>query len=174
MLEDLYKAIKDIKRKSPVLLLDQAAILFKENYSGQVYQMECNDDLEDFVTRFSTIDYDKLVVLDGINNITNTSLLLKFLEKVEFPLILLSIRDSGNLYNTIYSRLKTVIKIPYSEGKCNLTNASDAISMWNGKVDKTDIDRFYATESPELYYLKYKSNTYVCNTKIVDLLSSEV
>ena len=44
-----------------------------------------------------------------------------------------------------------------------------AVARW--EQDKSDQDKFYAQESPELYYLRLKSSRYICNTKIVELLS---
>ena len=64
-----------------------------------------------------------------------------------------------------------MIKYPYDNQKSNFIPARDAISLWSMEQDKSDQDKFYADESPELFYLRLRSNKFVCNTKIVDLLS---
>ena len=148
----IYNSLKNLEYSSPLLLLEDAVLIFKENYHGSIYTINSDEDLQEFIYIYSNSCNSKPVVLDGISNI-----------------ILLSIKD--NISSILLSRVNTIIKETYNKDKCNLLPANEALEAWNMSVDKSDIEKFYANESPELFYLKTKSEQYVCNTKIVDLLS---
>lgn len=165
----IYNSLKNLEYSSPLLLLEDAVLIFKENYHGSIYTINSDEDLQEFIYIYSNSCNSKPVVLDGISNISNQTLLASFLEKIEFPIILLSIKD--NISSILLSRVNTIIKETYNKDKCNLLPANEALEAWNMSIDKSDIEKFYANESPELFYLKTKSEQYVCNTKIVDLLS---
>lgn len=173
MKEEIYKRLSNIREKSPVLLIEKAAVLFREDYSREVYRVDSQEELRDLVERFTNTPYQGLLVIEDISKVYDMSVLLKFLEEASFPIILLAYKDCVTVSETILSRVKTVIKYPYSEVRSNLVCAREGIDLWRAEQDKSDQDRFFAQESPELYYLKLKSSKYVCNTKIVDLLSLE-
>lgn len=174
MKEELFNRLSGIKDKSPVLLIEKAALMFKENYSKEIYRIDSQEELKNLVESFSNTPYSGLLVVEDISNVYDMSVLLKFLENIDFPIILLAYSDNNNITNTIISRIKTLIKIPYDSVKSNLVGAREAIDMWNIEQNRMDQDKFFAQESPELYYLKLKSRKFKCNTKIVDLLSMEV
>lgn len=174
MKEEMYRKLSNIKDKSPVLLVEKAALLFREEYSKEVYRVENQEELKELVESFTNTPYSGLLVVEDISNVWDMSVLLKFLEEADFPIILLAYKDGANIGGTILSRIKTYIKYPYDSVKSNLINARDALDMWRVEQDKSNQDRFFAQESPELYYLKLKSSKYKCNTKIVDLLAKEV
>ena len=173
MKEEMYRKLKGIQDKSPVLLVEKAALMFKEEYSKEIYRVENQEELKDLVERFTNTPYSGLLVIEDISNVWDMSVLLKFLEEATFPIVLLAYKDGDNIGNTIISRIKTYIKYPYESVKSNLTNAKDALDIWKVEQDKSNQDRFFAQESPELYYLKLKTSKYKCNTKIVDLLALE-
>ena len=173
MKEEMYRKLKGIQDKSPVLLVEKAALMFKEEYSKEIYRVENQEELKDLVERFTNTPYSGLLVIEDISNVWDMSVLLKFLEEATFPIVLLAYKDGDNIGNTIISRIKTYIKYPYESVKSNLTNARDALDIWKVEQDKSNQDRFFAQESPELYYLKLKTSKYKCNTKIVDLLALE-
>ena len=168
MEQEMLERLSNIREKSPALLVDRAAVLFKENYSGEIYSVETQEELKNFVETFSNMEYSGILVVEDISKVYDLSTLLKFLEEIKTPIILLAYKDSANINSVILSRVKTLIKFPYDMSKSKSIPAKDAISLWNQDLDQ---DKFYADESPELYYLKAKSSKYVCNTKIVDLLS---
>lgn len=173
MKEEMYRKLKGIQDKSPVLLVEKAALMFKEEYSREIYRVENQEELKDLVESFTNTPYSGLLVIEDISNVWDMSVLLKFLEEATFPIVLLAYRDGDNISNTILSRIKTYIKYPYDTVRSNLTNARDALDIWKIEQDKSNQDRFFAQESPELYYLKLRSSRYKCNTKIVDLLALE-
>lgn len=169
----MFKKLKGIRDKSPVLLVGKAALMFREDYSKEIYRVESQSDLKELVERFTNTPYSGLLVIEDLSKVWDMSVLLKFLEEATFPVILLAYKDNVNISNTILSRIKTYIKYPYDKSNSNLTNARDALDIWKVEQDKSDQDRFYAQESPELYYLRIKSTRYKCNTKIVELLAKE-
>ena len=169
--EELFNKLVNIRDKSPVLLVEEAAVIFRSGYSKEVYTVSEQSELKEVVETFTNNIYNGLLVIEDISKVWDMSVLLKFLENATFPIILLAYKDSINISSTILSRIKTYIKIPYSKVNSNLTSAKDALGLWNMEQDKSDQDKFYAQESPELYYLRLKSSRYICNTKIVELLS---
>ncbi len=169
----MIKKLKGIKDKSPVLLVEKAALIFKEGYSKEIYHIESQEELKNLVESFTNTPYSGLLVIEDISCVWDMSVLLKFLEEATFPIILLAFKDTSSLSSTVLSRIKTYIKYPYDKVISNLTNARDALDIWRVEQDKSDQDRFYAQESPELYYLRIKSTRYKCNTKIVELLAKE-
>lgn len=173
MKKELFNLLKGIRDKSPVLLVEKAALVFRENYHKEVYRVENQKELKELIEVFTNISYTGLLVIEDISRVYDLSVLLKFLEETTTPVVLLAYQDCASLGNTILSRVKTYVKAPYSPINSNLTNAKDALDLWNMEQNKSDQDRFYAQESPELYYLKTKSNRYKCNTKIVELLVKE-
>lgn len=173
MKEEMFKKLKGIADKSPVLLVNKAALIFKEGYSKEIYHVENQDELKELVERFTNTPYSGLLVIDDISRVWDLSVLLKFLEEATFPIVLLAYKDTDTLSTTLLSRIKTYIKYPYDVVSTNLTNAREALDLWKVEQDKSNQDRFYAQESPELYYLRLKSNRFVCNTKIVELLAKE-
>ena len=174
MRDQLYTRLNGIKDKSPVLLVEEAAVIYREGYSKEVYRVENQAELKELVERFTNTPYNGTLVIEDLSKIYDMSVLLKFLEETTTTVVLLAYKDTDTLTTTIKSRVKTYVKYPYARSNSNLTNARNALDMWKVEQDKSDQDRFFAQESPELYYLKLKSSRYKCNTKIVELLSMEV
>ena len=173
MKDELLRRLTNIKAKSPALLLEGAARMFREEYSKEVYTVNNQEELRSLVETFTNIPYEGLLVIEDISKVYDVSVLLKFLEEIETPVILLAYRDGFNINNTLLSRIKTLVKYPYVGANSNLISAREALDLWKVEQSRQDQDRFYANESPELYYLKLKTSKYVCNTKIVELLSKE-
>jgi hypothetical protein len=171
MLEELYDRLKNIKEKSPVLLIEKAAILFKENYSKDIFRVENQQELKDVVENFTNNNYGGVLVIEDLSLVYDLSVLLKFLEESNIPIILLALKDCDRLSGTLLSRVKTCIKIPFVSPTSNLLSARESLDLWSIEQNKGEQDRFFAQESPELYYLKLKSTRFKCNTKIVELLS---
>ena len=173
MKDELLSRLINIREKSPVLLIELAATLFREEYSKEVYTINNQEELRSLIETFSNTPYDGLLVIEDISKVYDLSVLLKFLEETKTPVILLAYRDGNNINNTILSRIKTLVKFPYGNANSNLISAREGLDLWKVEQTRQDQDRFYASESPELYYLKTRTGKYVCNTKIVELLSKE-
>ena len=177
----IKNSITPLHKKSPILLLEQAAILFRNSYNNEIHDVLTDEDLVNLVSSYSNIDYRGLLVIGGLSMIKNKALLLKFIEEASFPIIVLCNSDSNGLDNILLSRFQTIIKIPNTSGACNIIPAIDGLETFREQArlldDKTEYgrnkleDKIFATESPEYYYLKNKSSRYVCNDKIIDLLS---
>lgn len=180
-LEYIKSAITPINAKSPILLLEQAAILFRNSYNKEILDLSDDEDLVTLISSYANIDYRGLLVIGGLSLIKNKALLLKFIEEATFPIIVLCNSDSNGLDEILLSRFQTIVKIPNTNGHCNVVSANDGMEMFKEQSrmleDKSESGRnrleekIFATESPEYYYLKNKSSRYVCNDKIIDLLS---
>ena len=80
------------------------------------------------------------------------------------PTIVLS---SGTIDIDVLSSFKTVIKYS-TKANSNLANSISAQKTWKEELNKSNIQSFYAKESPELYYYKNKYRM----TKYIDLFST--
>lgn len=160
MIEDLVKRLKDVRTKSPVLLIGRAATLFKQEYSGEIITPLNIDEYRQIVHNYDYNITNKLLVFEVFSFLSNTSLLASFLPKLNTPVILLT--EDTNINNELLSACKTVIKYS-TEANSALLDAVSAQTKWKEQDDKSNITKFYAMNSPELYYFKqkYKMNKYV-------------
>lgn len=88
--EYIYNELKDIKGKTPILLIGGASIIFKQIYKDTIYRIENTEDVKELISNFYNINYDKI--------------LLKLIEEIKLPLILLASED--NISIPLYSRIK--------------------------------------------------------------------
>lgn len=162
MTEELLKRLTNIKEKSPILLLGEAAKIFELNYSGEVITPFLIN-FEEFVQDYN-YNEDKLLVLNATSYSLDTSILRIFLNRLTSPVIILS--EDTHINEKQLSEIKTIIKYS-NKSKSKLNNAVEAINKWKESDNKSNINRYYAEESPELYYLRNKSTM----NKYIDLLS---
>ena len=107
--EYVYNELKSIKGKTPILLIGGAMTAFKSLYRGHIHKVNTTDEAREFVTEFSGVEYNNLVVLEDLSNLKRDEVLLKIIEEAKFPLIMLASQD--NIIPTILSRTKYVIKL---------------------------------------------------------------
>lgn len=146
----IYNTIKDLKGKTPVLLVGGAMITFKLMYKGNIYRLENTEDIKDFITNFSGVDYRKPIVIEDISMLYRDSVLLKFIEDTRIPLVLLASED--NISIPLQSRIKTYIKFPIDDSSgCNFQPILDTQAIIDEKeLTGRDLDKYIAENCPQL------------------------
>lgn len=149
-IEYIYSIMKDVTNKTPVLLIGGAATIFKRLYKGNIYRFENTDDVKDFITNFYNVEYNKPIVIEDLSLLYRDSLLLKMIEEIKLPLIMLASED--NLSIPLYSRVKTCIKFPQDDDtKCNnisILEAQQHIS--EEELTGRDLDKYLSENCPDL------------------------
>ena len=163
----LYSKLKDTKPKSPLLLVGSVSNMFKQHFSGEIFILN-NDNLEELYTHN---------LKNSVIDITNVTDYLKFVKLLKIkskdrPYILLSTNDTDKISKELLTICNLVIKAPYIKDSCAMISAEEAVNIWKEREVKGSLDTFYAEESPELYYLRYKTNRIANSAKIVDLISN--
>src|SRR5574344_389008 len=92
-IEYVYNTMKDVTNKTPVLLVGGAALLFKRMYRGNIYRLENTEEVKNFISEFYNIEYNKPIVVEDISLLYRDSILLKLVEEIKLPLILLASED---------------------------------------------------------------------------------
>lgn len=119
--------MSNIKGRTPILLLAQAAEIFKNLYSDRVYNIKNEEDLED-IQNLNISRIRKPIVVEDISSLYNDEDILKLIEESNLQFILLAYRD--NLSETLMSRCKSMLKIPSIEiNQCNYISKKSALSM---------------------------------------------
>lgn len=155
MLEALANELKNINRISPVLLLGDAAKVFRENYGKN------NNNVIYTCIPKETPFNENINVFDVCSFSSDTSILESHL-----PIIILA--EDTTIKNDILSKVKYIIK--YSNKSISkLTNAKEALELWKEENSDVALYNYCAYNSPELYYYKNKFNM----NKYIDLFSSE-
>ena len=153
-LDYIYETLKDIKGKTPVLLVGGAAILFKMIYKGNIYKIYNTEDTKELITNFYGVEYNKPIVVEDISTLYRDSILLKLVEEIKLPLILLASED--NISIPLQSRIKTTIKYPKDlDFKCDFIDILDAQEYIDERnLSGADLDSFMANHCPDLamYY----------------------
>lgn len=162
MINKLKDLLVDIQTKSPVLLLNDAAKIFEMNYSKKIIYFNQN-----FSEELNNFDKNELIVVRVESSFLQPTLkvLNNYLNDKHSrpPIIILSDDIQDNIKELI--EVKTVIKFS-NEAKSKFLPASEALEKLKSE-NIINISKFYAEESPELYYLRNKSNM----NKYIDLLS---
>ena len=107
--DEVINFMKVIENRTPILLIEKAAIIFKRIYHGQIYQLNNLDDIE-LINNMTIAKLNKVTVISDLSFNTNTENILKLIEETSCRLILVASRD--NLPETIISRCKNILKIP--------------------------------------------------------------
>lgn len=160
----LLKTFKDVKDKTPVLLVGGAVPLFKRMYKGMIYSLYNSKDVRNFINQFSGITVDKTIVVEDIGRLDEKAsfLLLKLVEEAKFPMVLLSYKD--NISEILQSRIKTYIKFPIDENTgCKFLTVSDAQEdlcdeYGNIVVDEDSLINYCAENCPVFYDLHLKTS----------------
>ncbi len=153
-LDYIYQTLKDIKGKTPVLLVGGAAILFKMIYKGNIYKIYNTEDAKELITNFYGVKYNKPIVIEDISALYRDTILLKLVEEIKLPLILLASED--NVSVPLQSRIKTYIKYPKDlDFKCDFIPILDAQEYIDERnLTGLELDNFIASHCPDLamYY----------------------
>lgn len=154
--------MNSIKGRTPILLLAKAAKIFKDIYSGRIYNIKNEDDVLD-INNMNISKLNKAVVVEDISSLYTDEDILKLIEESNLQFILLAYKD--NLSETLMSRCKSVLKIPDIEIKqCAYISEKSALSTINSGKMNADASNLYMMENcPSLMrdmidtqFLKYK------------------
>ena len=163
MIEELRHRIGNLANNSPTLLLGEAASIFKKNYTKEVIKLNTEEDCVNFVDNGNNM----FLVFDISFFLREAPFISLFFRSLKTPSIILS---SDNMVDvSAYIYFKNIVKYS-TPAKSNLSDSVTAQKIWKEEPDKSNIQKFYATESPELYYFKKKYSM----GKYVDLLSTNV
>jgi hypothetical protein len=163
--------MKDVTNKTPVLLVGGAMFIFKKMYRGNIYRLENTDDAKDFIERFYNIEYNKPIVVEDISLLYRDTILLKLVEEIKLPLILLASED--NISNTLQSRIKTYIKYPVNEIKCSYNKILESLDYINqNDLSSKDLDIYISNNCPELARLNHKMKLRKNKDKLQQILGS--
>lgn len=169
-IEYIYNILKDIKGKTPVLLVGSAGFLFKRLYKGRINRIENTEDAKELISTYYDIEYDKPVVIEDISLLYRDSILLKLVEEIKLPLILIASED--NISVPLQSRIKTYIKYP---NDLNIECKNQGILETQQYIDENELqgkelDKYLADNCPilALHYdsMKMRKN----KDKIVQIL----
>ena len=151
-LERLKLKLKNIKKDDIFLLLGEAAIIFKSNYSGNIISPIYNEDFSEILDSYD-FTVDKLNVLHVCSYSLKNPLLLTLINKLNGPIILLA--EDTDIDISLLINIPNIIKFS-DNTKCNLLGSKEAQQKWKETDNKSNINKFYSKESPELYYYKNK------------------
>lgn len=170
--EIVYNTMKDVTDKTPVLLVEGAAFIFKRLYKGNIYRLENTEDVKEFITNFYDVEYDKPIVVEDLSNLYRDSMMLKIIEEIKLPLILLASRD--NLSTTLQSRIKTYLKFPNDD--C-FTNSNISIKeaqqyIVNKDLKDEELDKYLAENCSDLAFIYEKVKTKKNKDKLIQILGS--
>ena len=153
MIDEIRHKLINIKNLSPVLLIGDAATVFKNNYTNKI--IDVTNNVSEIISSF----IDEPSVFDVTFFSSKTSEFYDFINKIKSPVIVLT-KDT-NLSIDILLNIKTIIKISKNNNQ-NMRDSRDALQLWKDETSKS-FDEFCSSESPELYYLKnkFKMNKYI-------------
>lgn len=151
--EYIYNTMKDVSNKTPVLLVGGASFIFKRMYKGNIYRLENTEDVKEFISNFYGIEYDKPIVVEDISLLYRDNILLKLVEEIKLPLILLASED--NISIPLQSRIKTYVKFPADDDfGCNFISILEAQQQIDQEgLSGRALDKYIAENCPDLAIL---------------------
>lgn len=171
----LMEATRNIRKTSPLLLLDDAVVMFKRMYSGPIKYIGNTEDVRDLVSYYYGVSQlDHPLVIEDLTNVKSDSvfLLLKLVEESKFPIVLLSIYDSVS--PIILSRCRTILKFSIAPVDSQFLPAYKGKEVMDEYLsensDVADRNRWYRDNSPMLYYYSKLLNKSRNIDKILNLL----
>lgn len=149
----IYDFMKDVKNKTPILLIGGASVIFKRMYKGPIQYIENTNDAKELISNYYSIEYNKPIVIEDISLLYRDSILLKLIEEIKLPLILLASED--NLSITLHSRIKTCMKFPLDNNtNCNFISVKEAqIQINQEELSGRELDKYLAENCPDLAML---------------------
>lgn len=169
-IEYVYNVMRDVTDKTPVLLVGNAAFIFKRLYKGYINRIENTEDAKEFISKYYGIEYNKPIVVEDISLLYKDSILLKLVEEIKLPLILLA--SSDNISVPLQSRIKTYIKFPNDTNfGCNFISILDAQQyIQENEITGKDLDKYIAENCPQLAIINKQMETRKNKDKLIQLL----
>lgn len=172
-IEYIYNLVKSkeiVTNNSPILFVGGAVYVFKSIYKGHIYRLENTDDVKEFIRDFYNVEYDKPIVVEDLSLLYRDSIMLKLIEEIKLPLILLATED--NLSVPLQSRIKTYVKFPLDmDLGCTYTPVLDAFDyITQNELSGKQLDKYMAENCPDLAILYDQIKTKKHKDKLVQLL----
>lgn len=168
-IEYIYNIMKDVTNKTPILLIGNAMYIFKKLYRGHIYHIENTEDAKNIISKFYGVSYEKPIVIEDISFLYRDTILLKLIEDIKLPIILLSTED--NISNTLKSRINTFIKFPNDTVKCEYIKVLDALEyIEQTELKNESLDKYIAEFCPEIARLNYKMKNRKNKDKLLQIL----
>lgn len=169
-IEYVYNMMKDVQGKTPILLVGNAMYIFKRLYKGNVYKLENTESIKKFISDFYDVRFDKPIVIEDVSFFYRDTILLKLVEEIKLPLILLASKD--NVSEALQSRIKTFIKFPNdNELGCNFSSILESHNyIKDNELTFDDRDKYIAENCPELFDIYKKLEKTKNQDKIIQLL----
>ena len=169
----LIQSVNNIKTTSPLLIVGEAYYTFKKAYKGKIITVNM-ENIREVVAYYSTVKLDYILVLEDIALLSSnaTNFLLKLVEDIDYPLILLASYDNVN--SILLSRIKTFVKFSkevsseFLPPKKGLEVIEDKLSPDTAYIDKV---RYQLQYSPRLYYLDHIVGNTRNKSKFISILS---
>ena len=126
--------------------------MFKRMYKGSIIRINNTEEAKELISMYSDVEYDRPLVIEDIGNLYRDSILLKLIEEIKIPLILISIKDSLSI--PLYSRVKTIIKYPLDlETGCSFISKMSAIqNIEQENLQGYELDKYLSENCPELLF----------------------
>lgn len=168
--EYIYNIMKDVTNKTPILLVGQAMNIFKEMYKGNIYRLENTEEAKEFISNFYNIEYNKPIIVEDISLLYRDNILLKLIEEIKLPLILLASED--NISIQLQSRIKTYIKFPVdNDFGCSFISILEAQQYINEhELSGKALDKYLAENCPELVELNSRLKLRKNKDKLIQLI----
>lgn len=148
--------------KPPIMLVGDAAKLFKERSSKNIENPENEIELNRLIKEYKIAN--KPLVFEFSSFLSNTSVLNCIKEYSN----LLILTEDTNLSLELLTYIRTLVKFS-DKSSSKLQGAKISQEDWKVEDDKSNVLKFMAKVSPEWYYYKNKYNM----TKYIDLFSSD-
>lgn len=170
-IEYMYEQLKTIKNKTPLLIIGKRAMyIFKQMYKGNIYILENLSDVRDFISEFADVELSLPVVIEDLSNLYRDSSLLKLVEDSKFPLVMLASQD--NLSHAMMSRVKTIVKLPDENYRCNFSNIESTLAELKEKeLSQEENIKYLAENCPQLLFLQDKIKKMKNKDKITQIYS---
>ena len=159
--DTVIQFMNSIKDKTPILLIARAAKIFHNIYTGRIYDVHSEEDM-DIINNMSISKLTKPVVISDLSSLYDDEDMLKLIEESKLQFILLAYKD--NLSDVLVSRCKSILKIPDIDiNECKYTSKKSALSSLEKINNPYEVNLFLAENCPSLMrdmidtqYIKYK------------------
>ena len=169
-IEYIYSVMKEVKDKTPILLVGGAAFIYKRLYKGNIYRLYDTSDVKELISNFYNVEYNKPLVIEDLSILQKDSLLLKMIEESKIPLIFLASED--NISIPLQSRMKTYIKFPKdNDFGCNFISIKDAETyIEENELSGLELDKYLAENCPDLAMLYRDVRTKKYKDKLIQII----
>lgn len=172
---EVRNVVTGIRRNSPIILMNDAVVIFKRMYSGPIRSVSSISEVRDLVANYYEIKHlDYPLIIEDLCLLSQSAsfLLLKLVEEARFPIILLSTHDKVS--PILLSRCKRIVKFTMTPISCQFMppfRGKEAMDEYLSEdSDKMDQLRWMRDNSPMLAYYRSKFGNRPNIDKYLDIL----